>query len=357
MRMRTIADADHGRANNFNLLRMLAASAVLVSHAWPITLGRAVPEPLIAETGYSLGVAAVVVFFAISGYFITKSFDRRSFLGDFVLARICRIFPGLIVALCLTAFVVGPLFTTLPLARYLAEPGTWIYVPQNALLAHLQFGLPAVFDANPFSGVTNGSLWTLKYEVGCYAGVVAAGYLGLLRPRTFPLVLLMAAVAMVIVPGADMALSARIAVLCGAFALGSGAYLYRAHVPLGATLAAALVVAAIVARGTPVFPLCFAAALGYGALAFGFADIPPLRMYNRLGDVSYGIYIYAFPIGQATLLLVPGIGPWGLIATTFPVTLLLAVASWTWIENPVLVHRHRLAALFRPRGPRAATSG
>ena len=345
--MRKIAKADHGRENNFNLLRMVAASAVLVSHSWAITLGRGVPEPLLEQTGYSLGNAAVVVFFAISGYFITKSFDRRALFADFALARVARIFPGLIVALCLTAFVVGPAFTTLPLGRYFSQGGTWIYAPQNALLVHQQFALPGVFATNPFAGVANGSLWTLKYEVGCYAGVVAAGFLGLLRPRSMPVVLAVAAAAMVIVPGGDMALSARVAVLCGAFALGAGVYVYRGRVPISGLAVVVLVILAVVLRDTRVYPLCYAAALGYGALALGFADLPWLRGYNRFGDYSYGIYIYAFPIGQATVVLWPGVGPWGLIAVTFPLTLLCAIASWTWIENPVLTHRHRLAALVR----------
>lgn len=353
--MKTIADADHGRENNFKLLRMLAASAVLLSHSFLLSRGPAVPEPLAAETGYSLGVAAVIVFFAVSGYFITKSFDRRAMLADFVAARVARLFPALIVALLLTAFVLGPLFTTLPVSDYFRQPGTWIYAPQNALLVRQRFALPGVFAGNPFAGVANGSLWTLKYEVACYAGVVIAGFAGLLRPRTVPLILLAAAAAMVIVPGGDMALSARVAVLCGGFALGAGIYVYRHHVPISGLILVALAVLALLTRETRLFPLCYTLALGYGALVVGFADFAPLRAYNRLGDYSYGTYVYAFPIGQATFVLMPTLGPWGLIAVTFPITLVLAVASWVLIENPALTHRHRLAALIRlKREARAA---
>lgn len=345
--MKRIGDVDHGRENNFNLLRIAAASAVMVSHSWPMTLTRAVPEPLVKATGHSLGIASVAVFFAVSGYFITKSFDRRVLFADFAAARVARIYPGLIVALLLTAFALGPAMTSFSIGDYLSHRETWKYSFQNALLVHQQFGLPGVFMTNPFVGVANASLWTLKYEVGCYAGVVLAGYLGLLKPRLFPLVLVGAAAFATIVPSDEMALASRVALLCAAFALGAGAYVYRAWVPLSALLALALFAVAAVAHGTPVYPLCYAAALGYAALVFGFAELPWLRGYNRVGDYSYGVYIYAFPVGQAIGAMLPGIGPWTLIALTFPVTLLLAIASWRWVESPALAHRHRLAAWLR----------
>lgn len=344
--MKRIAEADHGRDNNFNLLRIMSANAVLVSHSWLIAYGRGVPEPLLESTNYTLGIAAVTVFFAISGYFITKSFDRRVLFTDFALARFSRIFPGLILALCLTAFALGPVLTSLPLSGYLFHRDTWKYSVQNALLVHQQFLLPGVFGANPFTGVTNASLWTLKYEVGCYAGVVLAGFAGLLRPRLFPVVLACAAVAAMILPS-GMELPSRVAVLCAAFAIGAGSYIYRTRVPISLPLSLALFALAALSHGTRIYPLSYAAALSYGALALGFANLPWLRGYNRFGDYSYGVYIYAFPIGQAVDAVLPRIGPWTLIALTFPVTLLLALASWRWVESPALAHRHRLAAWLR----------
>jgi len=342
-----IADADHGRENNFNLLRMAAATTVMVSHAGPIALGRGVPEPLEVATGYTMGVGAVIVFFAISGYFITKSFDRRASLADFALARASRIFPGLIVALLFTAFVLGPFFTTLSIGQYLAQRDTWTYAPQNALLVHQQFALPQVFASNPFAGVANGPLWTLKYEVACYLGVVIAGFLGLSRPKFMPLLLTIAAAAMIITPGANMNLSARVAIICGAFAFGAGVYVYRRRVPISVTLAILLAAAAVVSRQTHFFPLFYAISLGYAALIFGFANFPVIRQYNRLGDYSYGMYIYALPISQAVCASVPKIGTWGVVAFGFPIALTLAMISWTCIEGPALRHRHWLAARVR----------
>jgi len=90
-------------------------------------------------------------------------------------------------------------------------------------------------------------------------------------------------------------------------------------------------------------------AVAYAALWFGFANIPGLKIYNRLGDYSYGMYIYAFPVEQMTMALFHHLTPWQLALASFPPTLLLAILSWTWIESPALNHRHILVARLRLR--------
>jgi peptidoglycan/LPS O-acetylase OafA/YrhL len=126
MRISTLAS---GRDNNFNLIRAIAASAVLVSHAFPLA---GVPgEPLESWAPANLGRLAVAVFFSISGFFIAKSFDRRSSLIEFTVDRVLRIYPALFVVLVLTAFVVGPCFTRLHLGVYFSSKDTWRYVPDS----------------------------------------------------------------------------------------------------------------------------------------------------------------------------------------------------------------------------------
>lgn len=41
----TLGEVAVGRDNNFNLIRMVAATGVLVSHAFPITYGSSTPSP------------------------------------------------------------------------------------------------------------------------------------------------------------------------------------------------------------------------------------------------------------------------------------------------------------------------
>ena len=138
----SFGDRAAGRDNNFNLIRMIAASGVLVSHAWPITYGGGVVEPLESELhGITLGTVCVYIFFAISGFFITKSFDRSVGIGRFLLARALRLFPALIVVLCLTVLA-GLWLTTAPVDVYLAAVPD--YLLRNLTLFRLQYVLPGV---------------------------------------------------------------------------------------------------------------------------------------------------------------------------------------------------------------------
>ena len=181
--MAKLNDLATGRDNNFNLLRMIAAIAVLVSHAYPIALGAGATEPLFSTLQMSLGTLAVLTFFAISGFFISQSFDRRRGVIDFCVARILRIYPGLLVVLVLTVLVIGPAFTTFAQTSYFLHPATYMYVPRNLSLRWLQYDLPGVFRNNPYGPPINGSLWSLFYEVTCYCLVIFVGLLQLTTRR------------------------------------------------------------------------------------------------------------------------------------------------------------------------------
>jgi len=352
--MVTVEQRSSGRDNNFNLLRMLAATAVLISHSWPLTLGKNTIEPLFLETGYKLGTTAVSIFFAVSGFFITKSFLNRASLADFALARIARIYPGLIVVLLLTVFVLGPLFTILPLTAYFGDLHTWAYVPFNLTLKKMMWTLPGVFTDNPYGGpnggAINGSLWTLFSEVSCYFMVVVISLLGLSRPALFFIILAIAIGATFLIPQAEAGNLLRSSATLGLpFALGAATYIYRRWIPVSGLLAAALVGLAALSFDTIFYPMMHAFAVAYASLWFGFANIPGLKSYNRLGDYSYGMYIYAFPVEQMTMALFHHLTPWQLALASFPPTLLLAFLSWTYIESPALNHRHILVARLRLR--------
>lgn len=351
--MITVEQRAVGRDNNFNLVRMIAASAVLVSHAWPIALGAGTIEPLAASTGYKLGTTAVTIFFAISGFFITKSFDQRKSITDFIVARVARIYPGLLAVLLLSVLVLGPLFTELPTGTYLRTSHTWTYLPYNLALRFPQYGLPGVFGGNPAPQVINGSLWTLHLEVSCYVLVVLAGLTRLSRPFAFPVILIAAIVPIFVVHQSGSTLLRGASTLSLPFALGAAAYVYRRYVPLSGLITLGLLAIAVVTRDTMAYPLLHAVVLSYAALWIGFAPTPMLHRYNLFGDYSYGMYIYAFPIEQAVAASVHSLSPLGLIAISFPITLAFAVASWKLIEAPALAHRHFLAARLRLRRIRA----
>lgn len=320
-----------GHDNHFNLLRMGAASMVLLSHCWPLTQGTLDHEPGWRWLGVELGRLAVWVFFAISGFLVSASWQRRPTVRNFLVARARRIFPGLLVMLLLLVFGLGAAVTVLPLREYLGHRQTWGYLFFNGtLLIDMRWSLPGVFDG---AGI-NGSLWTLPVELRCYLGLALLGATGLWRhgPAYPAAVLLLAAAVALGWLGTDTA------PLVLSFVAGSAAWHWRDRVPLDGRAALMLGVAAALAMNqrVPAAWTLGVVALAYGVLVLALLPSGPLRRFNELGDWSYGVYIYAFPIQVALHHAWPALGVWGLFAAAWPLTLVVAAASWHVVERPAL---------------------
>ena len=174
------------RQNNFDALRLVAAAAVVFSHSFLIAEGTQDHEPLIWLTGNQsiLGLVGVFIFFAISGFLVTQSFEQTGHALGFLAKRALRIFPGLFVATVLSAFVLAPLVSTLWPSAFLSIPAPWEYVIGNTLLDQTVHELPGVmFVNNPVGLEINGSLWTLRLEFAMYLMVFVLGVLRLLTVR------------------------------------------------------------------------------------------------------------------------------------------------------------------------------
>src|SRR3989442_213598 len=155
------------RQNNFDALRLLAAISVIFSHSFLIAEGTQSREWLILLTGNQsiLGLTGVFVFFAISGFLVTQSFEETANPLRYLTKRALRIFPGLFVATLLSAFVLAPLVSHLPPGAYFSRAEPYQYVVGNTLLDQTIHELPGVSFVNNSVGVEiNGSLWTLRYE-------------------------------------------------------------------------------------------------------------------------------------------------------------------------------------------------
>lgn len=336
------------RSNNFDALRFWAALAVLWSHAFPIAHGEAVAQPLYRLSGgqTTLGGVAVACFFVISGFLITRSFERSAGASRFAEARALRIMPALLVVLAVVAFVLGPCLTSWPLPDYFASSEPYRYVVQIAsFTGHAE--LPGVFEQNPVPHV-NDSLWTLRYEVACYVLVHGLGVARLLRREvTLGLYALTVAILAVLegthggaagdLPGPGRMLD------FGALFL-AGAVVHQWRVPLRAHWAWLCLAGLLASLLTSHFATAQRLLLPYLVIVLARGVSMRIPSPARLGDLSYGIYIYSWPVTQLAVMMLPNPN-WfttGLLAT--PITLVLAFVSWHAIEKRALALKHRAPA-------------
>lgn len=333
-----------GRDNNFNLLRLIAATGVFVSHTVMITQGRdAVPQFM-----WSLGTISVWVFFAISGFLISASFERRASLADFTLARCLRIFPALIACVLVTVFALGPSQSSLGIAGYFADPQTYRFLIGNISLFGETRELPGVFDRHPvdYAQIT---FWSLKYEVLCYAALAVVGMMGILKSKSdfgffFFVATVFWAVLLFIENNVRGLLPEPVFTfnkLAFVFLLGMASYVYRQHIYLSGAAVAVLVAATWMFWWTPAYHVLMPLTVAYGVLWAAFVPKGPLREFNRAGDYSYGIYIIGVPIQQIMVSAMGDQTAFANFAFAFGPTLGLAMVSWHMIEKPSLGLRNR----------------
>lgn len=81
------------------------------------------------------------------------------------------------------------------------------------------------------------------------------------------------------------------------------------------------------------FYLLFPFALAYAVIYLSFVPIGILKKYNHVGDYSYGLYLYAFPVQQLLVWAMPKISILQMVVYSFFCTMLFAVLSWHFIEK------------------------
>jgi peptidoglycan/LPS O-acetylase OafA/YrhL len=149
----SIAALLHGRDNNFNLIRSLAVSAVILDHSFALVAPeRAAGAPVDFEA-LELARVAVDVFFIVSGFLVTRSVLTQPTLVDYAVARFLRLFPALLANCIFIAFLLGPVVTSVPLAEYFADPRPWLYMPLTASLITHSLTLPGMFEQVPEAGL------------------------------------------------------------------------------------------------------------------------------------------------------------------------------------------------------------
>ena len=327
------------RPNNFDTIRLLAATAVLLSHAF--TLGGVGAEPLVTFSGaqkISLGEISVLTFFAISGYLIPTSYLSAGSAPGFIWRRALRILPALGVVLVISALVIGPLVTTLQPGAYFAQKTPFSYIAWN-LVFRTRYVLPGVFATNPYPNAVNGSLWSLAPEVTCYAAVLVIGLTGMLAQRWAMLAIAVIVTGIgAVYPHADHELFE----VAAPFAVSALFLVFE--VPLDWKLAlGALALCTVTLR----FGGFVIAASWAGTYLVHYVSRSPSVWLPRLPiDPSYGVYIWAFPVQQLVAQHLRGPQAWLLsVALALPITFALATLSYMLIEKPALrLKRYRARA-------------
>lgn len=317
------------RADNFDLLRLLASLMVLWSHQHALL---AVPEASVPVFNSTLGL---IVFFAISGYLNTKSLLRNPSWWRFLVRRAYRIFPGLLGA-AVFCVALGAVLTTSDFLTFLSAVPRFVFKNATVLFG-IDYKLPGVFESNPYPGAVNGSLWTLPIEVKFYIYLALIAVAVRYRWPLFlgsMLAILLAVLIWFQVTSSDtqVAFSHQFAVV---FAVGCLLALLERYrgLPIAAAILMVLAGAAWLAGGAAaLLPATALIVVVLGKLGSPMWLRPPL-------DISYGVYLYAFPVQQFVAGL--GLTFWPSLALSTSATLVLAVASAIFIELPALQRRLR----------------
>ena len=334
----------NGATAGFDYLRFGLAVAVLVWHSIILTSGSLAVYRALWSGPFRFLVAAILpMFFALSGFLVTGSLVRTR-LHQFAALRVLRLAPALAVEVTLSALVLGALFTNLPLRNYLTSPELGGYFGNILGLVH--FTLPGVFEHNRVPRVVNSQLWTIPFELECYASLAIVSLLMGLRHRRIFVALL---VLFSLVATAEAVLKNSVSpfaplqgrVLVVAFLAGVAIHLYRDRIPYSPVIGVVAAIVSLVLLQSANAAYLAAFPVAYMTVWIGLMRPPK----TPFGDLSYGVYLFHFPLEQTIAHLFPDIGCWWqMTLVALPPTLLCAWLSWNLIEQPILSRKKLILA-------------
>lgn len=345
-------------SNGLSTIRLALASTVVLWHSFPLTGHDIHPEGLREVVG-SFRVDA---FFAISGFLILRTWNRRPDGKFFVRSRLMRVLPAFWVNLVVTALIVAPLVLWLADrdvgTLFRGDHSAWHYITQNASTWMFFFDIGGTPTDVPVDGAWNGSVWMLKWEMLCYAALLALGLLGLTRSRKLILSLCAAAwVAVLVVsvvgasPSSLFDEAIRFALM---FLAGASLWAFADRIPSDWRLAVLSIVGIVAGIWMPDYRLTAAPALAY--LVMWLAVHMTHQRWNRKRDYSYGIFLYGFPVQQSLMVLGwPYIHPIPFFLVSLALTVPLAALSWHLVEHPIANWKRRLDVADRARSRRRSS--
>lgn len=340
----------NSRSNNFDFLRLIFASFVVISHSYALSgapHGDLLSQLTNGQMEFSyLGVHG---FFIISGYLIFKSLLRCKGLPDFYWKRLLRLFPALLVVLFLTVLLAPAVYeSTVP---YLQNKSVYTYIPQNITLFFRQKGIDGVFENNPYKHSINGSLWTICYEFSMY---VMVSLLFFIREKTFvKTVVILLFISSFLLSlfhpyffhglFMKMELGSNHFYNLMCFFVGGMIMTYlntnKRTENILIILSFAVLIASVYLNINQY--TCYIT-LPLLVILLGKSSTRYLnKVGDTIGDTSYGIYIYSFPI-QQTLMYFFKLDTAMLFIISLPLSILLGYVSWHLIEKKALEYKDLL---------------
>ena len=332
------------RDNNFNLIRILSAILVLVSHSYALSLGKGTHDPI------GLGGKAVDVFFFTSGFLVTLSLMRSRSIIKFAASRILRIYPALVVMTLLTTTTLGLYASDKPFIDFAKSPTTKAYLWScSTLIWGVSYELPGVFENNPYPKAVNGSLWTMPYEMYVYMGLATlwllANITGRNQYKTLAfMVFTYAGCCLFFIIDNDFNTKLIPFIrLSFIFSLGSLFSIAKSRLIISWPIfLLTITLSSTITLTTGLDKMAWLVTLPYLVLFVAYDKSLIFSSYNKIGDYSYGLYIYAFPVQQFIASKVTNITPGNMIIASSIITLILSALSWHMIEQ----HALKLKRLF-----------
>jgi peptidoglycan/LPS O-acetylase OafA/YrhL len=334
----------------FDGLRLVAAIAVMFSHAFLVATGSEESEPLVRLLGPDniLGLYGVYTFFIISGFLLARSLASRPSAITYAVNRTLRILPGFVLCTAIVASLIGPLFSSLSVAEYFLsrETRTFVTLSLNSLG---DVGLPGLFayDGGKLALTVNGSLWSLKYEALSYLLLLTLWTV--MRSGRFLTAVIAAFALLTWVSPAVAHATAGVAYTLPFFAAGVVMHWIDDRYGTNALAAGAACVVLVLAAAAGLQKYAFAIAGAYLIVFFGARRNVGSTIANTIGDCSYGLYLYGWPAEQIVKQITRSDAPWRIFALSLPLAFGLALISCHLVERPAMRWRGAVAGGLKAR--------
>lgn len=335
-----LSEVSNDRNNNLNLIRFIAAVMVILNHSYPLSGGPECVDSLyyLTRGQTTFGNLAVCIFFFFSGFLINKTAHKGKSGYSFFRARCLRIFPCLVVIVTLCAFVLGPSVTTYGLKEYWSSSKTYQYLLNIVFIP--RHSLPGVFETNIYGSAVNGALWTLGVEFLCYIVCYVLWKMGLseenrMKYLIFPF-LAIYFVLYYIALAESLSLQAALRA-CGVFYCGMVYYTYREFIQINRLAVFLCGVGLLLSAAIHLYDIGLLFCIPYILTYLAFGTRIKWGGFGEKAEISYGIYLCAFPIQQTITMLFGGsMIPLLNFFMTLPLALIGGLLLNVFVEKPLI---------------------